>query len=537
MKICNLIVLVMTSCMILSGCARNSAWRTDFNEKNISECNEKCLIEKHDGFEVGFLEFSDKGNLFDDNAKKIILEKLDNYTKINKKNSGVIILTFVHGWRHNAAPDDKNLRSFRKALEKISKVEQKKQVKDRRKVFGLYIGWRGLSLHDGLGLTDYLTFWDRKSVAQEVGKGGVTEIFLELDMMAKRNVKNTLLITGHSFGAAVTLSALNEILLDRMIRMKYESTDNGSKKFITFGDGVVLLNPAIEANQIEQLFGMATEIAKLTEDQKIENPQNEKLITIITTSSDLATKLAFYAGQLLDNIFTSHSEIDRSYLKKKIDERYLDYTAVGHYAPFHTANLIDDVMKDPDSDEIPITNIMEKSDPNNIPTIRVIADPDHSDIIEAPDIKWKYISCCEDPEKCSITNKKETETLCKNKYFPISFIYLNRSFVKDHNDVFDNDKLTAFLAAGATGSMMRKAGRKAQSPKKCKKNEKFHFPSCFNYYMCEFLENTEKDKLPMCKDESIRIIPAQAPTPSPPNRFPKNSRKGPRITTDRTPSL
>ena len=48
-----------------------------------------------------------------------------------------------------------------------------------RKLVGIYIGWRGKSMH-GLG-TENLTYWDRKSVAQEVGKGGVTDVFIELE--------------------------------------------------------------------------------------------------------------------------------------------------------------------------------------------------------------------------------------------------------------------------------------------------------------------------------------------------------------------
>ena len=48
-----------------------------------------------------------------------------------------------------------------------------------RKIVGVYIGWRGRSI-DLSGL-DNITYWDRKAVAEQVGKGGVTELLLRLE--------------------------------------------------------------------------------------------------------------------------------------------------------------------------------------------------------------------------------------------------------------------------------------------------------------------------------------------------------------------
>ena len=85
---------------------------------------------------------------------------------------------------------------------------------NNRKVVGVYIGWRGESI-DIRGVNN-LTYWDRKAVAEQVGRGGVTEFLLKLEK-ALRNPetelnKNVFLVTGHSFGGAVVLSALHEVM-------------------------------------------------------------------------------------------------------------------------------------------------------------------------------------------------------------------------------------------------------------------------------------------------------------------------------------
>ena len=79
------------------------------------------------------------------------------------------------------------------------------------------MGWRGLSVDFG-PLTN-ATYWERKATAEQVAKGGVTELLLRLEREViddERPNRNLYLVTGHSFGGAVVLSALNEIFLERV---------------------------------------------------------------------------------------------------------------------------------------------------------------------------------------------------------------------------------------------------------------------------------------------------------------------------------
>lgn len=367
----------------LTACARNQPWRTEIhpivNDKNPcdkSPCcsaspegleEKKCIIEyitdenNNDLYRLGFLEFTDRGNLFDNQARDDLLGRIEKDAEEN----GALVIVFAHGWNHNSSFTDENVQQFREALRKISSMEG---VKRGRPVYGIYIGWRGKILPTWLNIA--LTFWDRKSIAQAIGKGGVSDILLRLELIKRKyqDKDNTLVITGHSFGAASLLSGLNEILLQRILESKYkkelysgqqETMDDfadgvffvdpateesrhkkeaysGQHNTIDyFADGVVLVNPAIEAGEIFQLYENAMEL-------NLDEENRRSLITIITSENDKATRCLFPIGQTLDTIFTKQEQLERDYTPHKISEYDLDTTTIGHYKPFHTGNLIDE---------------------------------------------------------------------------------------------------------------------------------------------------------------------------------------------------
>jgi len=73
---------------------------------------------------------------------------------------GVLTVVFVHGWKHNASAEDENVASFRKLLPKVAKMTP------TRRVIGVYVGWRGLSIDWGDWLTN-ISYWDRKATAEQ----------------------------------------------------------------------------------------------------------------------------------------------------------------------------------------------------------------------------------------------------------------------------------------------------------------------------------------------------------------------------------
>jgi hypothetical protein len=112
--------------LALVGCAANRAWQD-------------VVIRPNTAFDLAFVEFTERGNVFDRDRMHAVLNHVD---MLAKQPDGVLVVVFTHGWKHNASPTDANLGSFREWLDRIARLEVTKGQRNRR-VMGIYIGWRG----------------------------------------------------------------------------------------------------------------------------------------------------------------------------------------------------------------------------------------------------------------------------------------------------------------------------------------------------------------------------------------------------------
>ncbi|MDH3772452.1 MAG: alpha/beta hydrolase, partial [Nitrospirota bacterium] len=291
------------------------------------------FIEQHDGFDLAYVEFTERGNVFDRRRMKRVLDHVGDRARYDRDNSvrGITTIVFVHGWKHNASADDENVESFRRMLHKTAEL-----TKDGpRKLIGIYVGWRGRSID--WDVLDNISYWDRKAVAQQVAEGGVTEVLLRLEREViddERPNRNLYLVTAHSFGGAVALSALNEILLERVVKALASSSDDDCVETRPFGHGVVLLNPAIEANEAFQLKELVAETCFVD--------TQDRLMHVISSDADEATNVSFGMGQRLGvNLTWKQTELTREFDDKKVrlHESALDTTTVGDFMPFQTGQL------------------------------------------------------------------------------------------------------------------------------------------------------------------------------------------------------
>ncbi|MCI5131351.1 MAG: hypothetical protein D3904_07450 [Candidatus Electrothrix sp. EH2] len=332
------------------------------------------------------------------------------------------------------------------------------------------------------------------------------------------------------------MSGLNEILLKRILDSKYQNDGNvdNPNEIDYFADGVVLVNPAIEASQILQTYESAMEL-------HLDEENRRSLITIITSEDDCATRFLFPIGQTLDTIFTRQEQIERDYTPHKISEYDLDTTTIGHYKPFHTGNLID--SKTIESNKY-LANLfsgqkkLEKAvhhtaegikqrceegqtqETNNNTSEWRDTTENYSDILKfrepdrlkfiSPNHKETfgignselikefgagYIDCCQNPKAC-ILSENEEDIIC-NKNLPLSFIYTNKVLIEDHNDVF-NDNFVAFLLSGVTGTVLDEetyCNNKRLSSYSLSiqelvanctdsdKNGQFSFSDCYSYFL------------------------------------------------------
>jgi hypothetical protein len=323
-------ITLISIILVATGCASTDPYHdvAPSTDNCVEPATEQChrsYYQEHSDFDLAFVEFTERGNAFDSDRVDKVLNKIREHAE----GKGVVVITFVHGWKHNAEESDSNLIDFKESLAWVA--ENSGSLYGRR-LIGVYIGWRGASLD--IPWIDNITFWDRKAVAEEVGKGGVTKLLLELDQIDRVSAKNTLVIVGHSFGGAIVISALSEVIADRAIS-KSENGVAGN----TIGDGVIVLNPAIEANQALSLVEASIDGEYSTDDP---------YFISISSDADAATHYTFPLGQTVGLLFTWHQhDLNRPYYRDRLNrehpvlkEEHLDATTVGNFAPYLTHRLV-----------------------------------------------------------------------------------------------------------------------------------------------------------------------------------------------------
>jgi hypothetical protein len=425
----NLITLALI--LLLTACSSNVIYRSNFTEtcnyRQSSDCAKNALQVHGPGedneYRLGFVEYDDQGQLRD---RMQMQNVVDEYTRL-ARSEDVLLISFVHGWHHSAMPGDGNIKSFRKMLASVSAMENigsKQQGRKKRKVIGLYIGWRGDSI--SVPYVNAITFWDRKNTAHEVGQQGVTELLLKLEEIV--NVRRTfeeaepppltsrLVVIGHSFGGAVVYASLQKILADRFIDSRPGKNYNAEAK--GFGDLVVLLNPAFEALRFASLYDLSQQNCK----SYSLGGQLPKL-AILTSEADYATRYAFPLGRVFSTFFESHVPLDRHYCSgpgdngiqpMTISEGKADRNTVGHFTPYLTHRL------DPAPDNVVSRENFQIEDLQ-------ITWAKHSN-----DIPMEFIGS-------RLESLKRTTAL--NPYLNIS---VDKKLIKDHNDIW-GDEIVAFI--------------------------------------------------------------------------------------------
>jgi pimeloyl-ACP methyl ester carboxylesterase len=207
-------------------------------------------------YKLAIVEFDDQGRCYSRQQMTDAAQWISAHIDVD-----AIVVVFVHGWKHNARSDDSNLAHFRKVL--IHTVERENVVAAARgnaprPVLGVFVGWRGLSFYDRLGLLDNLTFWGRQDAGRRVAVGSVRELFGRFRHYRNHRVDSggapLLVIVGHSFGGMIVYSALAQSLI--------EAASTSKPRISTrFADLVLLVNPAFEAERYLPIFDLLKERA------------------------------------------------------------------------------------------------------------------------------------------------------------------------------------------------------------------------------------------------------------------------------------
>lgn len=406
---------VIAACL-LSGCASNDIYRSDYRACTVTPanaCEQNSLHLYNDGaaneYTLGFVEIDDQGQMRDRKQMQALLDTL--YQKAARES--ILLTVFVHGWHHNARPGDSNIEGFKDNLARISEIESRRSRelgRPPRKIAGVYIGWRGESID--VPPFNYLTFWDRKSTAQDVGYLGITELLVKLEEIANvRNsmtppIKSRLVLIGHSFGGAVIFSATSQILASRFVDSQENKSFTDTAK--GFGDLVVLLNPAFEALRYSPFYDLAQARCSYF-------PEQLPRLAILTSEADDATGILFPMGRVFSTVFETHRDIERDdcNLPLSLDEGEADRNTVGHYPPL-------------------ISHTLTPAATESNPRLASYTNMKHLWSTQTPGNATQYGSTV-------LTHLNKTNP--RNPYLNIR---VDESIIADHNDVF-NEKVMEFI--------------------------------------------------------------------------------------------
>jgi hypothetical protein len=321
-------ILIIALGAPMFGCTSNQPFRTNFTSTDPS-CP-TAVIEDDTDFKIGFVEFDDQGRFWDlrqrDAVKKMIEDEAGLPCPAGTKSQGIVIVTFVHGWKENAAYGGNGVTTFREILSLLNEAERSQTKYPPRKVVGVYMGWRGLSAT--WEPFKELSFWDRKGTAHKVGGyGAMTEMLVDLENLQKKSLasleanapRTDLIIIGHSFGGAAVYSALSQIITERFVNNVVEN----HTRLKPLGDQVILLNPAFEAQRHFDLNEMAQLVDRYPDDQR-------PVLSVFTSETDVDTHYWFPIGRFFATVFQANRDGE---------QRQAGLETVGWFKPFVTHEL------------------------------------------------------------------------------------------------------------------------------------------------------------------------------------------------------
>ena len=244
---------------------------------------------------LAIIEFDDFGDFWwpgqlEDTMN--VIDRLSHPPTDGLGNGEAIVVVFVHGWKHDASPEDEqkgNLGDFKNLLIRVALEERSNRGEIARPVVGVYLAWSGLTAKPLL--PKQLSFFGRKNAAERVAGVSFSHAIHRIVGHAKDrgsarygNPNSVVIVMGHSFGGL--------ILEDTLLPTLAIETDG----FMEFNpDLVILINSANEAIRARQ-FIQALEKAPPRVAKVSGSCVSQPLIVSVTSAGDWGTGTVFPIG-------------------------------------------------------------------------------------------------------------------------------------------------------------------------------------------------------------------------------------------------
>jgi hypothetical protein len=204
---------IVLACTILAGCTKEVRYRffPDQQCEPQPDCVNLPARQSGAGWELGYIEFDDKGEAWDDLQTDKAVELIQ---QARRDNGAAVVLLYVHGWKNSAndAPPGKvkDVEKFKVALNAVATLVSRAKTDERLPpLVGIYVGWRGGTI--GVEPLKTLTYWSRRAVARRVGRKGLFDSIGRIIDAAKppSDDRSRVILVGHSFGARVLEHAVD----------------------------------------------------------------------------------------------------------------------------------------------------------------------------------------------------------------------------------------------------------------------------------------------------------------------------------------
>lgn len=231
-------------------------------------------LKHSDSYHLAFVELEEVEEELLQRQQKALLNHLVLRDRAGAQN---VVVVYVHGWRHDAALRDGDIRKFRRLLGYSRAALNTRCIEKghycNADVTGVFVGWRGRLFDEGATDTGnggvetgigavgpVLTFWNRFDQSNCLGRGGAkcaarlsgrdTSPLRDLLREVQAGLKirpgdpraDKLLIVGHSMGGNMLATMLS---FDAVKKVKQHKS--GREMSPLLGDLIVLLNPASRA--------------------------------------------------------------------------------------------------------------------------------------------------------------------------------------------------------------------------------------------------------------------------------------------------
>lgn len=299
---------VLVVALGLTGCVHNRQYQqtpaavftSAYTAPTLPITDPKTSRESRKVPSVAVVEFRENGNPWtscgmsndisacQENFAKAFIRNAREDATTNSKS--LVVLTFVHGWRHNASWGSSNFVNFQEIVDCMNWGESQyvktypllfsngpeKKVKKGHvscsgiranpgvEYAGIYIAWRGQSIKP-----DSVLFWasvtNREHAAERiVNVGELQKTLSHLGAVSKESISDAggtgnvaparFVVVGHSYGGLILNRAAKNLIEDSMVKDPSSCETGGPLGHGSFADLTVVINPADNSIRAAELM-------------------------------------------------------------------------------------------------------------------------------------------------------------------------------------------------------------------------------------------------------------------------------------------